>query len=121
MHTCTIDTYTSQEERTALHWASWRGHTTTVLVLLEAKANINARDDVSAVYRSDEIRTCTSLCGKIICTDCRSVGLTILSKIIMSSGPYARVQKGELYSDYVLQMRKKCMQHAASANALCAV
>ena len=35
-----------QRQRTALHFASWEGYSTIVKVLLEAKADINARDEV---------------------------------------------------------------------------
>ena len=37
----------AQQQKTALHCASFMGHTTTVQLLLEKKADINARDDVS--------------------------------------------------------------------------
>ena len=41
------DIFTSQLQVTALHLASIEGHTTTVQLLLEAKADVDARDDVS--------------------------------------------------------------------------
>ena len=39
--------YTSQWKRNPLHWASNEGHTTIVQLLLEAKADVNAKDVVS--------------------------------------------------------------------------
>ena len=42
--------FDSQWQKTPLHRASYRGHTTTVQLLLEAKADANARDDVSIVW-----------------------------------------------------------------------
>ena len=42
--------YLSQSERTALHWASQRGHHETVSLLLEANADIDRLDKVKVVY-----------------------------------------------------------------------
>ena len=40
---------TSQYQQTALHYASDAGHTDIVQVLVDAKADVNARDEVSTV------------------------------------------------------------------------
>ena len=40
---------TSQKQRTALYYASGTGHTDIVQVLVDAKADVNAREEVSTV------------------------------------------------------------------------
>ena len=41
--------YTSQSQLTSLHWASFGGYNAIVQILLDAKADVNARDEVSTV------------------------------------------------------------------------
>ena len=49
--------YSSQLQKTPLHRASSGGHTTTVQLLLNAKADISAKDDVSTAALSSYTMT----------------------------------------------------------------
>ena len=64
-YTCINECASSQDQRTALHYASESGHHNTVGVLLERGANCKKYDKVSGVSITTESYMCSSIQEKI--------------------------------------------------------